>query len=68
MKCPRCGKEADKVIYFGAPMKFCSDEECATLWGFWSWIPSMWFNGMFMEYKGHYLPALMYWLFGSQDE
>jgi len=62
--CPLCGAESDKVIYMGLPMRFCSDEYCNCLWGFWSWIPIMWFNGVFMTYEGYYLPALMHWLFG----
>lgn len=62
-KCPACKAEATKVIYFGMPMYLCSEEYCNTVWGFWSWIPAMRFNGAFMEYAGSYWLALWTWLF-----
>ena len=67
-RCPRCDCEAHKVIYLGLPMKLCSDEPCRCLWGFWSWVPVLWFNGGFMEYEGSYWPALWHWLFGNLGE
>jgi len=66
-KCPECGCEADKVIYMGFPMKLCPNERCNTLWGFWSWIPCIWFNGWFMKYKGCYFDALIAWLAEDYD-
>lgn len=68
MKCPRCGKvdEAQRVIYYGLPFYFCSDESCNTLWGcrLWDWIASVLpFNGVFMTYEGSYWAALWFWMF-----
>ena len=42
MKCPNCKKEAIKIIYNALPIKFC--EHCNKVWGFWSWIPSIFSN------------------------
>lgn len=68
MKCPACDHKAVKVIYAGFPMKLCEDQNCSTLWGFWSFIPGLYFNGMFIEYEGSYLGGLWYFLFGDLDE
>lgn len=65
MICPRCGWQARKVIYMGLPMNLCSNDNCNTVWGFWSWVPALWFNGCFMQYD-NYWPALWNWLFGDQ--
>ena len=62
MACPSCQKEAQNVIYLGLPMHLCSDDNCATLWGFWSIVPTFWFNGVFMAYTGSYIVALWRWL------
>lgn len=63
MECPTCqSTKTDKVIYTGLPMKLCLVEECNTLWGFWSWIPSDGFDGKFSTYKGSYWVAMWYWL------
>lgn len=61
--CPNCSEKTTKVIYFGFPMKLCT--KCYTLFGFWSWIPVIHFNGAFMTYGGSYLKALINWLFGK---
>ena len=63
-QCPNCGQESMKVIYYGLPMKFCSDEECNTMFGFWSFIcPLLPFNGWLFVYEGSYIYALYLWLF-----
>ena len=67
MKCPTCKSEARRVIYMGFPMWLCQIEYCSTIWGVWSWVPALWFNGAFMEYDGWYLPALWHWLFGKME-
>jgi len=67
-KCPLCKSEGVKVIYMALPMKLCSEDHCNCLWGFWSDISTLWFTGVFMEYKGAYLPALFHWLFGDVRE
>ena len=67
MRCPRCKEAGIAVIYAGFPMKLCSGDECSTLWGFWSWLPRLWFNGVFMRYDGWYVPALWHWLSGDLD-
>ena len=66
--CPRCSEESAKVIYMGFPMRLCSDDECNTLWGFWSWVPLPWFNGCFLEYEGSYWAALWHWMFGDLND
>lgn len=66
--CPACNSKVQKVIYFGFPMYLCTSQTCMTLWGFWSFIPCIWFNGMFMVYKGSYLKALYHWLKGDINE
>lgn len=73
MICIGCKKDtAGKVIYAGMPVKFCFDEECAVLWGFWSYpmllLP---FDGWFFAYEGNYFIALYHWLrhgFCPEDE
>jgi hypothetical protein len=65
MKCPLCESLSKKVIYMGFPMKMCPDSSCNCMWGFWSWIPRIWFNGVCMEYDGDYLAALVYWMSGK---
>ena len=65
MKCPLCSRPGEKVIYAGFPMKLCTDNECRCLWGFWSFIPHVSFNGFFFTYEGSYLPALWTWLTGD---
>jgi hypothetical protein len=67
MKCPMCGSEPNKVIYMGFPMMLCQDEHCSCIWGFWSWVPTLWFNGALMQYEGSYWPALWYWMFGNGE-
>ncbi len=61
--CLLCRSPSHKVIYFGFPMRLCSDIRCSCLFGFWErvtrYLP---FNGMFFVYHGSYLPALWLWL------
>ena len=52
----------------GMPMRLCLDDYCYTVWGFWSWVPCVWFNGWFMKYEGWYVVALWHWLFGDLNE
>lgn len=66
MACPKCRAEPMRIIYMGFPMWFCSNEECNCCWGFWSWVPTLFFNGWIMPYEGRYLPALWAWLRGDQ--
>jgi hypothetical protein len=58
-----------KVIYMGFPMlaRDLPDDgiECK---GFWSWVPAIYFNGVFMAYEGNYLIALWVWLKGDLNE
>jgi len=58
--CPVCEAHADKVIYAGLPMFSC--DHCSNLWGFWSWLPALWFNGWLFVYEGNYLQGLWGWL------
>lgn len=69
MNCPQCNRVATKAIYAGLPMNICEgDPECQLLWGFWSWIPELYFNGVFMSYDGSYLNALWHWIFGMETQ
>jgi len=68
MKCPRCGKAGQKVLYMGIPAQFCVDQECSTLWGFWSFLITLVpFNGWFFCYNGNYFCALWHWLFDDEE-
>lgn len=63
MKCKSCKKRMVRVIYTGLPVWLCSDDECNTVDGFWSFIMDyIPFNGMFMTYKGSYWKALWHWI------
>jgi hypothetical protein len=65
--CPVCGAHGVKVLYMGIPMKFCMDESCALVWGFWSGLMRhLPFNGMFFIYEGNYFEALYWWLRGEE--
>ena len=68
--CPVCNGLRYRVIYLGLPMSLCADEECAHLWGFWSWVPriDLFFNGAFMAYLNSYPTALWHWLRGGETE
>ena len=67
IECPSCKADGDKVIYMGIPVKLCMNENCNTVWGFWSfimtWIP---FNGYFTVYEGNYFVELFYWIFDNE--
>lgn len=64
-ECPICGREGLKVIHFGFPMHLCPDEECSCLWGFWSWVASVWWDGYFLTYTGGYWRTLWRFLKGD---
>ncbi len=64
MKCPDCGSDATKAIYFGIPLNLClNEDECFLCWGAWSalmnYLP---YNGYLMFYEGPYIKALWRWL------
>jgi len=69
MTCVYCDAFATKAIYAGFPVKIClnvsrsaSSEAGGHLWGFWSFVPRIYFNGVFMTYQGSYINALWHWL------
>lgn len=67
ISCPLCGASVYKVIYLGLPMLLCREEQCACLFGFWSWIANLLpisdgEHFAFFAYSGHYMPALWAWL------
>ena len=63
--CPECEATADKVIYAGLPMYSC--DSCSLLWGFWSWIPALWYNGYLFVYEGCYLKGLWEWWTNEEE-
>ena len=66
-KCPLCKGKTDKVIYYGLPVRFCQDEECSCMFGFWDLIVQyLPYNGVTMYYEGPYLLALWYWLTANE--
>lgn len=72
--CPMCGSYAHRVIYLGLPMWICDDDECSTLWGFFS-IVAVWFPianpygyFAFLSYKCSYPRALWHWLFQPGED
>jgi len=67
-KCPLCKGDYDKVIYYGLPVKFCKNETCNCVFGFWTFITDhLPFNGVLFKYKTFYLYALFLWLIGEYD-
>lgn len=62
-KCPLCQSDSLKVIYYGLPVRFCVNQQCNCMFGFWfnflGWLP---FNGILFVYEGWYFPALFGWL------
>jgi|GEM_PF-3495887 len=69
IKCPACGAKGIKVIYAAIPAKFCTNMECNTLWGRFSFLITLLpFNGWFFVYEGNYFRALFSWLFGKNKE
>lgn len=66
-KCPICKKDSYKVIYYGLPVRFCENEECNCMFGFWCCITDFLpFNGVLFIYKDGYLTALQEWLLGGK--
>lgn len=74
MKCPSCEQPTGrKVFYAGIPAKLCTEDDCGTIWGPFSFllliIP---FNGWFLDYTdGNYFGALWHFLkgdFSDMDE
>jgi hypothetical protein len=71
--CPLCGNdEPFKVIQYGMPMLFCSDENCNCLYGIFSYIMEylhLPFTGWLYRYEGSYIIALYHYLIGDiKDE
>lgn len=71
--CPSCGKEAWRVLVPPFPMWLCSDDECSTVWGFWSWALGniVLFDGHFivLDEGDTYLGTIWAWLTGGvRDE
>lgn len=68
LTCPTCGREAQKVIYAGFPMRLCG---CSCLFGVFApvveWFPIATDDGAFafMAYNGSYWPALLRWVTGE---
>ncbi|HDH51247.1 MAG TPA: hypothetical protein ENH31_00485 [Nitrospirae bacterium] len=68
LRCPTCYWEGTKALYAGIPIKLCTNEECSTVWGFWSFLITLLpFNGWFFAYEGNYFIALWDWLFGREE-
>ena len=49
-------------------MKLCLNENCSTIWGFWSWIPTLMFDGIFWGYSDSYFGALWRFMTNRCDE
>lgn len=69
-KCPDCGEEALNILYMGLPMYMCDrcDPETPLVFGFWSWIMTIWFNGTVIAYTGSYWNALWAFLTNNLDD
>lgn len=70
-KCSVCGAEPQTILYMGFPMYLCESDEAAhpeapVVYGFWSWIPEVWFNGVFVLYTGSYWRALWSFIRGDR--
>lgn len=66
-ECPLCKDVQIKVIYAGFPFKLCCNEDCFNVTGFWSWVPHIYFNGIFFPYVGSYWQNLYAWLTSDFD-
>lgn len=67
-KCPICGIDSVRVIYYGLPHWLCGDEKCGCLFGFWLNLTGhLPFNGVYLEYTCGYWEALWYWLTNNED-
>lgn len=73
--CPLCGSDGSRVLFMGAPMWLCSNENCNCVYGFWSWVAELFpvvtdtEDGpmfKFMSYEPPYLLALLRWLIGKE--
>lgn len=70
-KCPLCGEEFFRVIYYGLPYKFCVNEDCNCMWGgpirnfLARYLP---FNGYLYVYWSAYPLALLKWLLKIDDK
>lgn len=63
MKCPLCNNKSYKIIYYGLPHRFCENEKCNCMFGFWSNITQyLPYTGWFLKYEDGYLYALWKWL------
>ena len=61
-ECSKCGDVQLQVIYGGFPMKYCTNQDCSNLSGFWSWIGYLYWNGVLFPYAGNYFVGLYNWL------
>lgn len=61
-ECPACGDVQVNTIYMGASFQICTNPECRTATGFFSWVPLIFFNGWLFPYTGSYLRGLWDWL------
>jgi len=67
-KCPLCGSEFYKVIYYGLPAQLCVNEDCNCMTSVFSFIlDRLPFNGMFFVYEGNYFIALWNWLIYEEE-
>jgi len=67
-KCPRCGGDSLKVIFYGMPGYLCKNEDCSCGWGFAFWVEKVLglpYNGYMMVYDGNYFRALWDWVVGN---
>lgn len=69
-RCPNCGAWNYRVIYAGFPMWLCSESDCSSISGFWSFVMEplskvLPFNGSFYVYTTNYFQAMARWLLGD---
>ena len=63
VKCPLCNSDYMKVIYYGLPHKFCINDKCNCMFGFFERFTSfLSFNGFLFVYENiSYWRALLRW-------
>lgn len=66
-QCPACKSKAVKAIYMGFPMSLCINEKCKNVFGFFSFLVEIYFNGVFLVYEGSYWQALKEWINGNKN-
>ena len=68
--CPNCASPQQKALFYGMPVRLCSDtEDCCMIEGFWSFLIEIFpFNGVFFVYEDcSWIKAFWAWATGNYE-